>query len=256
MTIYFDLLIFENFIFNLFIFYTVSKMLKYKINIYKLIFSSILSSLLATFILLNLTSKLYLIIVILISFFVNICFCIPKFTFQYFFQIIFMIIFVSFFMFGVITFLNYNFKIVNYLSIVIIFFIIFVIFDITKKYIKKNMFFNNYIFDITLKYRERIYKFKGFLDTGNELKEPITGLPVIIVEKKSIPGIFYHETYFFKIPYKVITGDTSYFEGIILRNIHFKNDSKDFYTDVILCTTEMLLDPENRFEAILSRCII
>lgn len=256
MTIYFDLLIFENFIFNLFIFYITFKMLKFKINMFALVFSSIISSLLCTLIFLNLNSKLYLFFVILLSFFANLYMCIPKFTFKYFLQIIFTLSFVSFFLFGVIAFLNYNFKNVNYFSILIIFIIIFVISDISKKYIKKNTFFDNYIFNITLKYQGKIYKFKGFLDTGNELKEPITGLPVVIVETRCMPGIFYHEKYFFKIPYKVITGDTSYFKGIKVKNVRFKNDSHEFYTDVILCTTEMSLDSEKRFEAILSRCII
>ena len=71
-----------------------------------------------------------------------------------------------------------------------------------------------------------------------------------------IPGVFYHEKYFYKIPYKVITGDTSYFEGIKIKNVYFKNNNRDFYADVILCTTNTLLDSNKRFEAILSRCII
>lgn len=256
MTIYFDLLVFENFIFNFFIFYIAFRTLKFRVNLYRLLLSSLISSLLCTLVFINLESMVYLLAVILISFLVNILLCIPKLTLQYFFQLIFVIIFISFFMFGFVSFFMYNFKKISYVSIFIIFAIVFVIFDISKKYIKKNMFFNNYIFDISMKYQGRIYKFKGFLDTGNELKEPITGLPVIIVETSCIPGIFYHEKYFFKIPYKVITGDTSYFEGVMVKNIHFKNDSKEFYTDVILCTTEMLLDPEKRFKAILSRCII
>lgn len=256
MTIYFDLLVFENFIFNLFVFYISFKMLNFKLNIYKLVFSSMISSLLCTLIFLNLNSTLYLIFVILLSFFANVYLCIPKFTVRYFFQIFITLIVISFLLFGVISFFNYNFENVNYLYILLIFVIIFVISDISKKYIKKNTFFDNYIFSVILKHENKIYKFKGFLDTGNELREPITGLPVVIVETRCMPGIFYHGKYFYKIPYKVITGNTSYFEGVKVKNVCFKNDSHEFYTDVILCTTQVCLDSENRFEAILSRCIV
>ncbi len=256
MTVYVDLLIFENFIFNLFIFYISFKMLNYKLNIRKLIFSSIISSLVCALIFINFDSTLYLFFISGLSFLINIYLHIPKFTFRYIFQVIVISIFVSFMLFGIITFFRLNFKNVNYLLVILIFLLVFVIFDITKKYIKKNALFNNYIFNVTLEYRNKTYKFKGFLDTGNELREPITGLPVIIVETRCMPGIFYNEKYFYKIPYKVITGDTSYFEGAKVKNVCFKSDSHEFYTDVILCTTQMTLDSENRFEAILSRCII
>lgn len=256
MTIYFDLLVFENFIFNLFVFYISFKMLHFKIDLRKLILSSLISSLLCTIIFFNLHSVVYLFFVILLSFLANVYFCIPKFTIQCFLQIVITLITVSFLLFGVISFCNNNFENVNYLFVLVIFLLVFVISDIAKKYIKKNTFFDNYIFNITLKHDKRVYKFKGFLDTGNELREPVTGLPVIIVETRCMPGIFYNEKHFYKIPYKVITGSTSYFEGVRVRNVHFKNSSNEFYTDVILCTTQTCLDSEKRFEAILSRCII
>ncbi len=256
MTVYLDLLLFENFIFNLFIFYVSFKMLNFKLSIRKLIFSSIISSLVCVLIFIKFDSILYLFFITVVSFFTNLYFHIPKFTFRYVFQVLITVMFISFMLFGIISFLNVNLNKVNYLFVLIIFLIVFVIFDITKKYIKKNAFFNNYIFNVTLEYRNKIYKFKGFLDTGNELREPITGLPVIIVETRCMPGIFYNEKYFYKIPYKVITGDTSYFEGTKVKNVCFKSDSHEFFTDVILCTTQVTLDSENRFEAILSRCII
>ena len=105
MTIYFDLLVFENFIFNLFVFYISFKMLNFKLNIYKLVFSSMISSLLCTLIFLNLNSTLYLIFVILLSFFANVYLCIPKFTVRYFFQIFITLIVISFLLFSIINLL-------------------------------------------------------------------------------------------------------------------------------------------------------
>lgn len=256
MIIYYELFVFENFIFNLFILYTTFKMLNLKTNIYRLCAASLVSSLVSSLILLKLDSMVYLFFVVIFSIFVSLLVCIPKFKFSYFVQIIVSMIFVSFILFGLINFLKIWFKDISYSLVMLIFLIVFVIYGMAKKYITRNTFFNNYIFEIDLYYQNRTYKFKGFLDTGNELYEPISGLPVIIVERRCIPGIFYNEKYFYKIPYKVITGETSYFEGVKVKNVHFKNRNRDFYTDVILCTTQTSLDSQNRFEAILSRCII
>ncbi len=256
MTIYLDLLLFENFIFNFFIFYVSFKMLNYELNIKKLIISCLISSFLNILILFKLDSSTYLYILILISFFTNVILCTPKFNIKYFIQIFTTLVVVSFLVFGSVSFIKINIKNINYFHIVIMFAIIFVIFDISKKYIKRNTFFDNCIFNVTLKYNDVIYNFNGFLDTGNELREPITGLPVVIIETRCMPGIFYNEKYYYRIPYKVITGNISYFEGIKIKNVFFKNSSHEFYTDIILCTTKMCLDSEKRFDAILSRCII
>ena len=45
------------------------------------------------------------------------------------------------------------------------------------------------IIDIEIIIDKKIAKIKGLLDTGNFLKDPITGLPVIVVEKESLKQI-------------------------------------------------------------------
>lgn len=255
MVIYYDLFVFENFIFNLFILYTSFKMLNLKLNLLRLLMASAISSFISSLILINLNSVIYLLCITLLSILVGLILCVPR-RLHYFLQIIVSMLFTSFVLFGIIKFLNIWFINLNYGIILLIFIVVFVIYSVVKKYITRSAFFNNYIFEIELNYQNKIYKFNGFLDTGNELYEPVSGLPVIIVEKRCIPGIFYHEKYFYKIPYKVITGDTSYFEGVKIKNVYFKNNNRDFYTDVILCTTNTSLDSNKRFEAILSRCII
>ena len=245
-----------HFIFNLFVLYTSFKMLNLKLNLLRLLIASAISSFIASLILINLNSVLYLLFITLLSILSGLILCMPSIRLYYFVQIIVSMLFTSFVLFGIIKFLNVWLITINYRIILIIFIVVFVIYSVVKKYITRSAFFNNYIFEIELNYQNKIYKFRGFLDTGNELYEPVSGLPVIIVEKRCIPGVFYHEKYFYKIPYKVITGDTSYFEGIKIKNVYFKNNNRDFYADVILCTTNTLLDSNKRFEAILSRCII
>ena len=84
MTVYLDLLLFENFIFNLFIFYVSFKMLNFKLSIRKLIFSSIISSLVCVLIFIKFDSILYLFFITVVSFFTNLYFHIPKFTFRHY----------------------------------------------------------------------------------------------------------------------------------------------------------------------------
>jgi len=45
------------------------------------------------------------------------------------------------------------------------------------------------IFDVQVVINERTVKVKALLDTGNLLKDPITGFPVIVVEHRSLSGV-------------------------------------------------------------------
>ena len=54
MVIYYDLFVFENFIFNLFVLYTSFKMLNLKLNLLRLLIASAISSFIDILILLNL----------------------------------------------------------------------------------------------------------------------------------------------------------------------------------------------------------
>lgn len=62
-------------------------------------------------------------------------------------------------------------------------------FKIVKNRINKNDMFCNIIFQ----YKEKTVKIKAIIDSGNLLKEPITGASVIVVERKSLEGIIEKE---------------------------------------------------------------
>lgn len=65
------------------------------------------------------------------------------------------------------------------------FIIITMAFEIIKrKLVKKNMFYN-----IEILINDKTKKISALLDTGNFLKEPITGMPVVIVEKRQMEKI-------------------------------------------------------------------
>lgn len=65
----------------------------------------------------------------------------------------------------------------------------FVITYIAFKVVKTRMTKKSLIHDVEIKIEEKIIKLKALLDTGNGLKEPITGEPVIVVEKEQLYDI-------------------------------------------------------------------
>lgn len=65
----------------------------------------------------------------------------------------------------------------------------FVITYIAFKVVKSRMTKKSLIHDVEIKIEEKTIKIKALLDTGNGLKEPITGEPVIVVERDRLYGI-------------------------------------------------------------------
>lgn len=60
---------------------------------------------------------------------------------------------------------------------------------IAFKLVKNRMSKKNLIYDIEIKLDKKIINIKAMLDTGNQLKEPITGENVIVVEKNQLYNI-------------------------------------------------------------------
>ena len=62
----------------------------------------------------------------------------------------------------------------------------FVITYIAFKVVKSKMSQKSLIYNLQIKMDEKTTKMKAMLDTGNQLKEPITAIPVIVVEKEKL----------------------------------------------------------------------
>ena len=97
----------------------------------------------------------------------------------------------------------------------------------------------------------------ALLDTGNELKEPITNLPVIIVEKNAVVDIdtnVYDKLY---IPYKVVSGQSSYLEAFKPEKIKISFDRNNYqYKNAVIGVSDIKLSDCNEYQALLSRDII
>ena len=134
--------------------------------------------------------------------------------------------------------------------------IIYIIYSRFIDYIKDKLFTNNFSFNIEFEIENRKYSFKSFLDTGNELREPITNLPCILIEENLINDINFDGKNIYYILYSSI-GYGGKLKGIRVNNIKIKNkDCLYEEIDAIICPCKEKLSKENEFNALLSRGVV
>jgi len=98
---------------------------------------------------------------------------------------------------------------------------------------------------------------KAFLDTGNELREPATNLPVLIVERDILREILLEKNNTYSIPYTVVNGTSGRFIGFKPEYINIHIDEKNIETkDVIIAFCEYKLSKDNDYNGLMSRGIL
>nr|WP_278279571.1 sigma-E processing peptidase SpoIIGA [Clostridium sp. DMHC 10] len=101
---------------------------------------------------------------------------------------------------------DFNFKNISYryliIGIMILYMLIFRIITFVKD--RKDIY--NLIYSVEIGVDNTKKFVKAFLDTGNELREPVTNLPVMIIERNSLDNIVVDDRYKYYIKYKVVNG--------------------------------------------------
>lgn len=268
MEIYIDVVLIENFIINFFLLLVTTQIIKLKGEYKRLIIASFIGSLytLLMFIpevdfLVSLPIKLIMALLMLyivigkkdIIFYVKSYFC-------------FILLSLSFcgicFAFALAQnpySFNAGFTINNYLFRYLLFSIM-IMYILTNRivlFIKDRISFSKLIYDLDINYEGISYRVKGFLDTGNALIEPVTSLPVIIVEKKYLNNIQVKSDKCYHIPYKVVNGYSDKLLGIKVDEIKvYKNKGEVEHRKAIVCLCDTKLSNNNEFGALLSRGVI
>ncbi len=123
-------------------------------------------------------------------------------------------------------------------------------------YIKERALVSNFIFQIKLYIDNKQYLIKAFLDTGNELREPITNLPCILVEKELIGDIEVGKDEVYFIPYSAV-GIKGKLEGIKVNKVMIRQGN-DKWREIkaIICLCDEKFSESGDFNALLSRGII
>ncbi len=195
MTIYLDVILLENILMNILILYTSNYLNRNKVNFFRMFISSIIGSVYYIGILLPQTNFLNFYIYKIILSIVMVLIGFENTDIYNFIKSLGIFYFTSFIYGGIAYGINNIFMtnhIANYYSIKIVLLISILSFIFIRqiiKTIKSNMYYSNYDYYIDVYIDNKIKRIKGFLDTGNNMKDPITNKPVLVVCYKSIKDI-------------------------------------------------------------------
>lgn len=123
-------------------------------------------------------------------------------------------------------------------------------------YVKERNVISNLLYDVEIEINNKMIKLTGFLDTGNELREPVTNLPCIIVENSILDDVKIAKDKLYYINYSTIN-EVSKIEGFKSEKVTLKNSKSECKTiQAIICTCSRKLSSTNEFNALLSRGIL
>lgn len=153
--------------------------------------------------------------------------------------------------------LGSNFNIEKYSAkyIILSLMLLYVFLNRISDYIRDKVAVDSYIYIMEFKIEGETYTFHSFLDTGNELREPVTNLPCILIEENLFSQINFKDKNIYNIPYSAI-GYGGNLKGVRVNNIKIKGrDLLYRQVDAIVCPCMEKLSKENEFNALLSRGI-
>ncbi|MBP2031579.1 stage II sporulation protein GA (sporulation sigma-E factor processing peptidase) [Clostridium algifaecis] len=261
MIVFLDVLIFINAVVNFFLIYITAKTLRIKVKFRYILLSSCLGSLyvitlvfprLAVFT--NLSFKIAAAeILVLITFrSKNIIFNLKALS---------IFIMYSMLLAGICIFIQYNTGGYNlydfsYKWLLISIMVIYIIIDRLVVYIRDRKNLTTLIFNVDIILNSGSKRVKAFLDTGNELKEPATNLPVIIVEKSVFCNIDIKGYDKFFIPYKVVNGKCGKLVGFKPKAVKIAVGKNMESRDAIVAFCEDRLSELSDYHALLPRGVI
>lgn len=143
---------------------------------------------------------------------------------------------------------------------------------------KANFFFDNILYDAELCFENnRTLKVKALLDTGNELRDPLTGTPVMLLEERVAQKVIPEKIQqFLQLPWREspnpwsfvwndeeycwqrmvfisargINGQT-WLPGIRLGNVKIRQGAKEWEHPVTVALVPQVLSSEGKFQALL-----
>lgn len=197
MKVYIDLIIIINFFYDFLIISATSTLLKRNVPILRIIISSILGEISIVTLFISFDKLILILFKILLSILmVYISFGRHKFLESiFYFYVITIILGGSSYLFGGDTYIT---------NVILLMLISPVIITLYIKAIREHKSKLNCLYDVILIEGSESYKFNGYLDTGNKLIDPITKLPVIMINKE----LNIDAKKKFLVPYKVINNES------------------------------------------------
>ncbi|MEG1255275.1 sigma-E processing peptidase SpoIIGA [Clostridium sp.] len=147
----------------------------------------------------------------------------------------------------------YNF---SYKGLILSLMVIYILFNRLVIYVKERKALISYVYTTEICIDNLKFSVKAFLDTGNELREPATNLPVMIVEKEFFKNLNLSEHSIYNIPYSVVSGYTDKLIGIKPDSIKINIDGKMKDENLILAFCDKKLSKHSDYNGLLPRGII
>lgn len=264
--VFLDVLILENFIVNFFLLYITSQTIRIKTNIKNYVFGALFG---AMYVVVMVYPKLkYLtyfpvkiivaILIILITY--------GKRNLIFYLRTTAIFILYSSLLAGVCILIEYNSNVEinnariifksDYKAYIIAIMFIYILIHRLVIYIQDRKDTITLIYNVNIITKHSRMTLKAFLDTGNELREPATNLPVMLVEKDIISDSILKNYDKFYIPYSMVTGIGGQLEGFKPEYVEISLSNKIVKREVIIAFCENRLSISNDYEALLSRGII
>lgn len=265
MVIYVDIFSFGNFIVNLFLLYVLAKCMGIKLDYKKCILSSSLGTCYALLVLYTsfnvVLSNLF--IKLLTSFFMVVIVVGYKDLMQ---LIKANLIFLSltFLLAGLCIFIEINgLNIINVFSFVVSsktiltgIMIFVLLLDRLYYFLKEWISNTNYIFEVEINMLNKSIKINSFLDTGNELKEPITNLPVVLLERNIIDVKDLSENEIYLIPYTAADGTRGTMKAFKPEKFAINKNGNFIEKEVIIAITDANFSEKNDYKALLNKILL
>ena len=226
MTIYIDLLIILNFIYDFLLLLTVSITLKRNNSLKRIVIGSFFGAFSTLLIFLKINKYLLFLLKILLSLIMVIITYNFK-NIKYFINNILYLYMCSVILAGFLYFLKLEFNNLSYLISLCIAPIILFLYIREQKKLKKIV---NYYKNIIITFKNnKVLKLNGFIDSGNKLKDPITNKYIILINKNKLKGIYNIRSPMY-VPIKTVNKN-SLLECISIKNIQV---DKKIYNNYLL----------------------
>jgi len=214
MTIYVDLLFILNFIYDFLLLITVSITLKRNISVKRLLMGALFGAI-STFIIFIPINKYILFILKLITSLIMVIITYKFKDIKYFINNIIYLYMCSVILAGFLYFLKIEFNNLSYIISLLIAPLILCLYIKEQKKLKKIV---NYYKKVIITFKNnKILELNAFVDSGNKLKDPITNKYIILINKKTLKGIYNIRSPMY-VPIKTVNG-SSLLECISIKNI-------------------------------------
>lgn len=123
------------------------------------------------------------------------------------------------------------------------------------KMVAKQNSVTDQIFKVSIRTQGRCFSGTGFMDSGNCLKEPITGSAVVVVEKEFLKrnGVSEPETGYFAIPFRALGCEAGILKGFFIDEMILEQNEKRFsYEKVMLGIYDGRLCSQNTYQMLLN----